>query len=229
MAGIVAVSLPEEVRYWLRISKTQGTFSRFRTQRLQGVIGSDRSLIAETLAGHSEAFGELVLRYQDRLYNAVVRILEQPEDALDVVQDSFVNAYQSLASFKGESEFYTWLYRIAFNAAVTLKRRRKTVLSIHQPSEDGVGIEPVDLTLEDGPGAALERSEEEVKLYAALRRLSVEHRSVLMMNDLEGLKYEQIAELMGVPIGTIRSRIHRARQELRALLEPESDSERPKV
>jgi RNA polymerase sigma-70 factor, ECF subfamily len=183
------------------------------------VSGSDRILIAECLAGRSSAFGELVLRYQDRLYNAVLRIVDNSEDAQDVVQDSFVNAYQSLASFKGESEFYTWLYRIAFNAAVTLKRRRKTTMSIHQAVEGGVSLEPADCSLDISPDASLERFEEETKLYQALKRLSVEHRSVLVMNDIDGMKYEQIAEVMGVPIGTVRSRIHRARLELRALLE----------
>jgi RNA polymerase sigma-70 factor, ECF subfamily len=193
------------------------------------VSGSDRILIAECLAGRSSAFGELVLRYQDRLYNAVLRIVDNSEDAQDVVQDSFVNAYQSLASFKGESEFYTWLYRIAFNAAVTLKRRRKTTMSIHQAVEGGVSLEPADRSLDISPDASLERFEEETKLYQALKRLSVEHRSVLVMNDIDGMKYEQIAEVMGVPIGTVRSRIHRARLELRALLEvceaPEEQAE----
>jgi RNA polymerase sigma-70 factor, ECF subfamily len=188
------------------------------------VNGTDRLLIADTLAGRSEAFGQLVMCYQDRLYNAIYRILDNAEDAQDVVQDSFVNAYQSLSSFKGESEFYTWLYRIAFNAAITLKRRRKTTLSIHQAIEGGVSHDPIDHSQDIGPGASLERLEEETKLYAALQRLSLEHRTVLVMNDIDGFKYDEIAETMGIPIGTVRSRIHRARQELRALLEPVEES-----
>lgn len=180
----------------------------------------DRRLINECLDGQSSAFGELVLRYQDRLFNAVVRIVDNPEDARDVVQDSFVNAYVSLASFKGDAEFYTWLYRIAFNTAVSLKRRRKVFISL-ESGRDGEGaIDPQDPSEETRPGVALERSEDDAQLQAALNRLSPEHRSVLVLKDIEGLRYEEIAEVMEVPIGTVRSRIHRARFELRDLLEP---------
>lgn len=179
----------------------------------------DRRLIEQCLEGRSSAFGELVLRYQDRLYSAVLRIVDHSDDALDVVQDSFVNAYQSLGSFKGDSEFYTWLYRIAFNTAISLKRRRRVLLSLEHGSEGSGVVEPADPSLETRPGAAMERSEDERQIQAALNRLSTEHRSVLILKDMEGMKYEQIAEVMGVPIGTIRSRIHRARLELKDLLE----------
>ena len=87
----------------------------------------DRRLIAECLKGRTASFGDLVRRYQDRLFNAVYRVLDNTEDTHDVVQEAFLNAYQSLNSFKGDSEFFTWLYRIAFNAAITLKRKRRTV------------------------------------------------------------------------------------------------------
>jgi RNA polymerase sigma-70 factor (ECF subfamily) len=185
------------------------------------VNADDRRLIAETLSGRPAAFGELVRRYQDRLYNAVLRVADHPEDAQDVVQDAFVNAYQSLGSFKGDAEFYTWLYRIAFNTAVSQKRRRKALVSL-ESGRDGDGpIDPHDPSDETRPGAALERSEDEELLQAALNRLSVEHRTVLVLKDIEGMKYEQIAEVLDVPIGTIRSRLHRARMELRDLLAPD--------
>ena len=180
----------------------------------------DRRLISECLDGRPAAFGELVRRYQDRLFNAVLRILDNPHDAQDVVQDSFINAYQSLASFKGDAEFYTWLYRIAFNTSVSVRRRRRPVVSLDAVRRDGGGgIEPADESEVVKPGAALERSEEEAALQDALGRLSAEHRTVLVLKDIEGMKYEQIADVLGVPIGTIRSRIHRARLELRELLE----------
>ena len=177
----------------------------------------DRRLIAECLAGRTAAFGELVRRYQDRLYNAVLRVVDTAEDAADVVQDAFLNAYQSLNSFKGDSEFFTWLYRIAFNAAISLRRRKKAVLSF-DGGDARVATEPVDPADYTRPGVALERSEEDAQLLAALNRLSPEHRMVLVLKDLEGQKYEDIAEVLDVPIGTIRSRLHRARMELRDLL-----------
>ncbi len=185
----------------------------------------DRRLISDALEGRSEAFGELVIRYQDRLYNAVLRVTDNPDDALDVVQDAFVNAYQSLKSFKGDAEFYTWLYRIAFNTAVSLKRKKRALVSLDagRDSENGSGVEPEDHCEDTRPGVALQRSEEEALLQAALNRVSAEHRIVLVLKDIEGMKYEEIAEVLGVPIGTIRSRLHRARLELREVLSPGSE------
>ncbi len=179
----------------------------------------ERLWIAECLKGRTEAFGKLVLRYQDRLYHAVLRIADTPDDAYDVVQDAFLNAYQSLASFKGDSEFFTWLYRIAFNAAISQRRKKKTTASLDTGRNGKPVAEPIDESHGVRPGDAMEQGEDEAKLHEAIRRLSTEHRAVLVMKDLDGLKYEDIAEVMGVPIGTVRSRLHRARLELRALLE----------
>jgi RNA polymerase sigma-70 factor (ECF subfamily) len=184
------------------------------------VNSDDRRLITECLSGSTEAFGRLVVRYQDRLYNAVVRVVDHAEDAYDVVQEAFLNAYQSLDSFKGDAEFYTWLYRIAFNAAVSQKRKRRATVSLDAGRNGEPAAEPADQSVGIRPGEALERAEDQAGLLAALARLSQEHRAVLVMKDIDGLKYEQIAEVMGVPIGTVRSRLHRARSELRVLLDP---------
>src|SRR6478609_2853996 len=94
------------------------------------VNDDDRRLIAECLGGRRDAFGELVTRYQTRLYYAAIRLVDSAEDAADVVQDAFLNAYQSLRSFKGDAEFFTWLYRIAFNAAISLKRKKRATISL---------------------------------------------------------------------------------------------------
>lgn len=182
----------------------------------------DRRLIADCLAGHTPAFGVLVRRHQDRLFNAVLRVVDNAEDAADVVQEAFLNAYQSLNSFKGDSEFFTWLYRIAFNAAISLRRKRKAVVSIDAGADDKSSVEPIDPSEYSRPGSTLERNEEDAQLMNALGRLSPEHRVVLVLKDLEGQKYEDIAEVLDVPIGTVRSRLHRARLELRDLLEEKS-------
>ena len=113
----------------------------------------DRRLISDCRAGNASAFGELVRRYQDRLFNAVLRVVDQPEDAADVIQDAFLNAYQSLNSFKGDSEFFTWLYRIAFNAAISLRRKRKAVVSF-DGLPDAKAVEPEDPSEFARPGAA---------------------------------------------------------------------------
>jgi RNA polymerase sigma-70 factor (ECF subfamily) len=145
--------------------------------------------------------------------------VDNAEDAYDVVQDAFLNAYQSLDSFKGDSLFFTWLYRIAFNTAISLRRKQRTVLSLHaNPNGEG-SLEPPDDSEYSRPGRALEQAEEERRVQRALNRLSPEHRAVLILKDMEGQKYETMAEILQVPIGTIRSRLHRARSELREWLQ----------
>lgn len=180
----------------------------------------DQRLIAECLRGRTAAFGELVRRYQDRLYNTVYRLVDNAEDAQDVVQEAFLSAYQALDSFKGDSLFYTWLYRIAFNTAVSLKRKQKAVLRLEVGRPDGSGVgEPLDGSEESRPGFALERAERGRRVQDALNRLAPDHRAVLVLKDMDGMKYEEMAQALNVPIGTIRSRLHRARLELRLLLE----------
>jgi RNA polymerase sigma-70 factor (ECF subfamily) len=180
----------------------------------------DHRLIAECLQGNTAAFGALVRRYEERLYHSVYRLMDNAEDALDVVQEAFLSAYQSLDSFKGDALFFTWLYRIAVNTAISMKRKQRVALSLD--GRDGEpGIEPLDPSEESRPEHALEQAEQEQLIQRALSRLSPEHRTVLVLKDMEGQKYETMAEILGVPVGTIRSRLHRARLELRQLLEQE--------
>jgi RNA polymerase sigma-70 factor (ECF subfamily) len=182
------------------------------------VSADDQRLIAECLEGRAEAFGELVCRYQDRLYNTVYRLLDNAEDAKDIVQEAFISAYQSLDTFKGDSRFFTWLYRIAVNSAISYKRKRRGTLTLYQGGDEFTGIEPVDKSETNRPGYELETAEEGRRIQQALNGLSPEHRAVLIMKDIEGEKYETMAEILQVPIGTIRSRLHRARMELREIL-----------
>jgi RNA polymerase sigma-70 factor, ECF subfamily len=187
--------------------------------RTTTVNADDQQLVADCLQGHTAAFGELVQRYQDRLFNTVYRLLDNAEDAQDVVQDAFIHAYQSLNSFKGDSLFFTWLYRIAVNTAISWKRKRRMVLRFQLDREDGAVMEPQDVSAGHEPSHALEQAEEERRIQEALNRVSPEHRTVLILKDMEGQKYEDMAEILGVPIGTIRSRLHRARLDLREVLE----------
>jgi len=183
------------------------------------VSGDEQRLIAECLKGRTAAFGDLVGRYQDRLFNTVFRFLDSPEDAQDVVQEAFLNAYQNLRSFKGDSLFYTWLYRIAINTAISWKRKHRPRL---HPTT--VGQDVVDAAESNRPEHALERAEEETRIQQALSQLSAEHRAVLILKDIEGQRYEEMAEALGVPVGTIRSRLHRARLELREILVREKEN-----
>lgn len=178
----------------------------------------DRRLINSCLAGRVSGFNDLVRKYQDRLYNSVLRIVNNPEDAADVVQESFINAYQSLKSFKGDSEFFTWLYRIAFNAAVSLKRKKKPQYSLELPNGE-LCHHPTDESIGSRPDYGLIEAERDKELYRAMALLSEDHRQVLILRDLDDMSYEDIAEIIAVPIGTVRSRLNRARLELRERLQ----------
>lgn len=183
----------------------------------------DHRLIAECLHGDTLAFGELIRRYQDRLFNTVYRLLGSVEDAQDVVQETFLNAYRSLDSFKGDAEFFTWLYRIAWNTAVSLKRKQKVALSIHAGRNGQGAIDPLDGAESNQPGHALEKAEQDRRIQDALNRLSPEHRAVLILKEMDGQRYEEISEILQLPVGTVRSRLHRARMELRDILERDED------
>ena len=185
----------------------------------------DHRLIADCLAGNAAAFGVLVRRHQERLFNTVIRLVGNAEDAHDVVQEAFLNAYQSLDGFKGDSLFFTWLYRIAVNTAISLRRKQRVSISIDASRNGEHRIDPLDPSEQNRPGHALEEAEQERRIKTALSRLSPEHRAVLVMKDMEGQKYEVMAEILRVPIGTIRSRLHRARLELRQLLEKDEAAE----
>jgi RNA polymerase sigma-70 factor (ECF subfamily) len=171
----------------------------------------DLALIDDCLRGRSAAFGELVTRHQDRLYNTLVHVLGSVEDARDVAQDAFVQAFIKLESFQRSCAFYTWLYRIAVNLAIS-RRRRKTMASVDQMRQSS-GEEPADP--HDPPEERLERHERAQQVRSALAALSDEHRAVLVLREIEGHNYETIAEMLDLPVGTVRSRLHRARMELR--------------
>ena len=175
-------------------------------------MNDDAQLIAQTLTGRAAAFGELVLKYQDRLYNALVHTMGSKEDARDVVQDAFLQAYLKLSTFHQSSGFYTWLYRIAFNVAASQRRRKRPVVSVEQVRESS-GQEPV--AVEANPGDRLEQEERQQLIREAIAQLSEEHRVVLVLREIEGLCYESIAEILELPVGTVRSRLHRARLQLR--------------
>ncbi|HEX7377355.1 MAG TPA: sigma-70 family RNA polymerase sigma factor [Pirellulales bacterium] len=174
----------------------------------------DNQLIEATLAGNSAAFGDLVRKYQDRLYNTMTHLTRSSEDARDIVQDSFVKAFVKLDTFQRGSAFYTWLYRIAFNTAMSQKRRRRPTPAADAGTD--CGQEAVDPGA--GPGDRLEREELASQVRAALAALSEEYRTVLVLRDIDGCDYEAMAELLSVPLGTVRSRLHRARLQLREQL-----------
>jgi len=175
-------------------------------------VNDDTQLIAEALAGNSAAFGQLVQKYQDRLFNTVVHVVGSEEDARDVVQEAFVQAFVKLETFHRTSAFYTWLYRIAFNVAVSHGRKKRPKISVEQTRET-TGQEPVDRQAD--PSEQAEQEERCRQVREAIAALSEEQRSVVILREIDGCCYETIAEILDLPIGTVRSRLHRARLQLR--------------
>jgi RNA polymerase sigma-70 factor (ECF subfamily) len=181
----------------------------------------DHCLIAACRSGKTEAFGVLVSRYQDRLYPTVFRLTGCAEDAHDLLQEAFLRAYEKLERFHGESSFYTWIYRIAVNLALSDRRKRR-----HESIAVFLGDVPDD-RIEGNPAAPLERAERDERIQEALNALAPDHRAVVVMKEFDGLHYEEIGAMLGVPVGTVRSRLHRARCELRALLRTLVDEDIP--
>ncbi|HUT37552.1 MAG TPA: sigma-70 family RNA polymerase sigma factor [Planctomycetota bacterium] len=183
---------------------------------------ADELLVAEAQRGDVAAFGQLVERYQDALFNGVSRMVSQREDAEDLAQEAFVKAFRGIGAFEGRSSFYTWLYSIAFNVVVSHRRkvgsaRHLRPLSLHEGSEDdGRGHQVEDNA--ERPGAAIERRELRERLELAIADLADDYREVIVMRDIEGFGYQAIAEVLGCPEGTVKSRLHRARQALREQL-----------
>lgn len=180
----------------------------------------ERRLIAECLAGHKEAFGSLIAPYQDRVYNVLFRMTGNQEDAAELFQESMVRVYRGLGTYQADSSFYTWLYRIALNVAFSHRRRPKApTINVDVAGRDA-GWELVDQSEASHPSRGVEQEETRRVVEQSLAQIPDAYRVVLVLKDIDGLKYEEIAEILDVPVGTVRSRLHRARGELRDRLLP---------
>lgn len=184
------------------------------------MITEDQLLIERCRSGHPEAFGELVTKYQRQLVRTLGTLLGNGHDALDVAQDAFLQAFLKLESFRGESAFYSWLFRIAWNAAATHRRKQRGRAGASLDAlREQTGMEPNDLNPASDPSHSMQSTESQQLLRQALDELGEDYRTALILMEIEGLPYAEIAALTESPIGTVRSRIHRARQELRAKLD----------
>ena len=181
---------------------------------------TDREIVERVIKGEVEAFGILVGRYQDRIYSAVHNYVSNPDDAVDITQDALVKAYAKLRTFDASSGFYTWLYRIAVNTAIDFLRRRrsKPVDSLDDVKFTEIGFEPASHDVAADPEKVAVAHEQATQLRTAIGKLSHKLRTVLVLHDVEGLSQEEVAEVLKVPVGTVKSRVSRARAELRELL-----------
>ena len=178
--------------------------------------------MSRTIGGDGTAFASIVERYQDRLHNAIFRLVGSAEDARDLLQDSFVKAYENLEGFRGGSSLYTWLFRIAVNTALSHRRKRKwTHVGLGPTSDDDSAPESgwADTEAPD-PADPIMAAETEAAVQQALDDLDEEHRTVVVLRDIQHCDYREMAEILGVPSGTVKSRLHRARLMLRDKLTP---------
>ncbi len=173
-------------------------------------VNEDAGLIARSVAGDLEAYDRLVAVHQDRIYQVAYRITGNHEDASDAAQETFLNAFRSLARFRGAASLSTWLHRIAVNAALDLIRRR--------PPQPTVPLESVTVSGGTEPEDAASRSDVQRRINQAIASLPAEQRVVVVLRDLQGLPYEDIASVLQIPPGTLRSRLSRSREALRRLL-----------
>jgi RNA polymerase sigma-70 factor (ECF subfamily) len=191
------------------------------TEQENTAESEERALVRRAQEGDTSAFDELVRRYQERIYGTLYHMTASHEDANDLAQEAFIKAYQALRSFKGDSSFFTWVYRIAVNRAINFLKQRK-----HRAA---MSLNDLDLNAENHPDlvalvsertprreAALTELQE--KLNEAMQTLSEPHRLVVTLHDIQGLPHDEIAKIMDCNVGTVRSRLFYARQQLQAQL-----------
>ncbi len=187
-------------------------------------------LVRKAKQGNDEAFGMLVEQYQDKIYGYVSRMLHDPEEAEDVAQEVFIRAYQNLKEFREAASFPTWLYRIATNLAIDAARARKSrraeTFSLDEPVETEEGEMQRQLPADRlGPVDLAESSQLQQIVSEAIAQLSSKLRTVITLYDIEGLSYKEIAEVLGCPVGTVKSRLFNARNQLRNMLKEKIDTE----
>jgi RNA polymerase sigma-70 factor (ECF subfamily) len=185
------------------------------------------ALLSRARNGDRSAFGQLAVLYQDRLFNAVVRLVGDRDEAAELTQEAFARGLAALDGFRSESGPYTWLFRIAVNLSISRLRKdhRHRVFSLDRPErrngqagrhdDQAAGLVDRVRQSEMEPPAVLEQRERAEQVVAALGRVDPEYRAVLVMRDIEGFDYQQIADVMGLPLGTLKSRLFRARVALR--------------
>ncbi|MBA1145503.1 RNA polymerase sigma factor RpoE [Ectothiorhodospiraceae bacterium WFHF3C12] len=183
---------------------------------------ADRELVERVKAGDKRAFDVLVLKYQHKLVKLIMRYVNDPADAMDIAQEAFIKAYRAMPNFRGDSSFYTWLYRIGINTAknyVVAQGRRPPDSDIDAEDAERYDIES-RLKDQDTPEGMAQRDEIERTVLEAIEALPEDLRTAITLRELEGLSYEEIAQAMECPVGTVRSRIFRAREAIDKRLRP---------
>jgi len=184
---------------------------------------SELDLVKRCQAGDTEAFDELVTRYRTRVFGMIYNMVHNEQDAWDLAQDSFLKAWKSIGRFRGQSSFYTWIYRIVMNVTIDWLRKKK-IKGGDAEFDDAIQLREIDPASKTVPktGAlphqAMERDEIRGRIEKAIGQLSPEHRAVILMKEMDDMQYHEIAEALGCSIGTVMSRLFYARKKLQSLL-----------
>ena len=190
---------------------------------------TEQELVARAKAGDQDAFGQLVLDHQNKVYTLAFRMVNDREEAADLAQEAFLKAWQGLSSFQGESSFSTWVYRLTTNVCIDFlrrqKRRQERLSPLSLDDEEGAWPEPADW--EQDPHRRLEQTELNRAVARGLEALPDHHRQVLVMRELSGLSYQEIGQALGLDLGTVKSRIARSRLALRKILERDGNFSAP--
>ena len=184
----------------------------------------DVAVVRQVQGGDVAAFDQLILKYRTRIFGVVYHLTSNREDAADLTQDAFIKAFQSIQRFSGQSSFFTWLYRIAINGTLShlRKNRTRSFFSLERMNSDEPVSKEIMAALTDKTGAERDTYVRELqeKLNEAMLRLSISHRTVVTLFEIDGLSHQEIAEVMDCSVGTVRSRLHYAKQLLQAELQP---------
>ena len=198
-----------------------GTPSGPASRRVGLVSEDDREAVRRVQAGDTEAFEPLVEKYKRKVFRLAYQVLRDQEEALDVAQEAFVKAFRALPAFKGDSAFYTWLFRITMNVALDRKRQRATrAKSLGAEDVPPEEWERTATSTDPDPEDVATGAERRERIRKGLDSLSEHHRAIIILSDIEGLQYREIAEVLGIPMGTVMSRLHHARKRLREVLGP---------
>jgi RNA polymerase sigma-70 factor (ECF subfamily) len=200
------------------------------TEPLEQTVDADWPLVERTIAGDQRAYGLLVLKYQRRVQRLVGRMVRDVDLVEDITQETFIRAYRALHQFRGDAQFYTWLYRIAVNTAkkalLELKRDRTISESFFARDEDDeTSVRQNEPTSDETPESVLAAKEIAGVVNSAMDELPEELRQAVVLREIEGLSYEEISLAMACPIGTVRSRIFRAREAISAKVKPLLDKQ----
>lgn len=199
----------------------QTAIARGKPAEDQAIPESDLALVHRSRGGDLRAYDELIRRHQEHIYATLYHMTSNHEDANDLAQETFIKAYKALESFKGESSFFTWIYRIGVNKTLNfLKQRRSRVQMSLNDLDFNVEHDPdfVALICDKTPRRAANLAELQEKLNAGMRKLSETHRLVMTLHDVQGLSHEEIGKIMDCNTGTVRSRLFYARQEMKSYL-----------